>query len=1651
MKRTASHAPIERRVLTDNRRTQTRTKWYASALAALASVLGLAAYAAPPVLQRGYDAGVTGATLAETTLNTANVGPSTFGLVFKLPVDDNVFAQPLYVPNVAIPNQGTHNVVYVATMSDTLYAFDADIGGSPLWSVNLASLVGAMPVQVANFVFAGNQNIVGRLGILSTPVIDPSTNVMYVVACTLESNTLAYRLHAVDITTGAEPFGPGVLISGSYAGSTFDARYQTQRVSLVLSGNQVVFGFAALGLEFSGGYTGWMMAYDKKTLLQKGIFATAVAGTRGAGVWQSGRPPVVDSTGYVYVFTGNGYTGGYDGVSNFSESALKLDPANGLALIDWFTAGNWSALDGADFDLTSSGPLLIPGTSLITGGGKAGYLYVLDTRNLGKFNAADSQIVQKLHVSADEIRGGPVYWQRSAANGGPLLYDWGALDWVKAYAFNGTTLAASPTTQGSGQQIWPGGILTLSANGEQHGSGVLWATVVVSGNAEDNPPAPGELRAFDAENLSHELWNSTMNPSRDGFGNFGKFVPPLVANAKVYVATSSNQVAVYGLLTASFTLAASPSTQTVVAGNTASYTTTIAAVGGFGGAVTLSASGLPAGAVGTFSPATITGSGSSTLTVTTTSGTTPVGSSTLTITGTSGTLKQTSGVTLSVSAAPPPGFTLTASPSTQTVLVGTTATYTTTIAAVGGFSGAVTLSVSGLPAGAVGTFSPATVAGSGSSTLTVTTTSGTTPVGSSTLTITGTSGALKQTSGVTLSVSAVPPPTFTLAATPSTRTVVAGNTTTYATSITAVGGFTGAVTLSVSGLPAGAVGTFSPATVTGAGSSTLTVTTTSGTTPAGSSNLTITGTSGALTQTSGVTLAVTGAAAIGIKFVGQGSAMASTEVAGVVAQSNWNNATGASSTVPLVDQTGANSGATVTWATNGTYKLPITDTAGNNRMMRGYLDATSGTTTVTVAALPANAAGYNVYLYADGDNASATRNGAYQISGTGITTTSVNLTDPANTNFSGTFAQGNNSNGNYVMFTITAAVAGFTITATPGASTDAFSRAPLNAIQIVPVAVATPGFTLASSPSTQTVVAGNTATYSTSIAAAAGFSGTVKLGVSGLPAGAVGTFSPATVTGSGSSTLTVTTTNGTTPVGSSALTITGTSGTLTQTSGVSLAVTGAAAIGIKFVGQGSAMASTEVAGVVGQPNWNNAAGTSSGAPLVLLNQTGASSGATVSWSTNGTYKLPITDTAGNNRMMRGYLDASGGTTTVTVAGLPANAGGYNVYVYADGDNASATRTGAYQISGSGITTTSVNLTDAANTNFSGTFTPGNNSSGDYVLFTVTAAATGFTITATPGASTDAYSRAPLNAIQIVPQAVATPGFTLTASPSTQTAVAGSTATYTANIAAAGGFSGVVGLSVSGLPAGAVGTFSPATVTGSGSSTLTVTTTSGTTPAGSSTLTITGTSGALTQTSGVALSVTGVAATGIKFVGQGSAMASTEVAGVVAQSNWNNAAGTSSTAPLVLSNQTGASSGATVTWSTNGIYKLPITDTAGNNRMMRGYLDTVGGTTTVTVVGLPVNAGGYNVYVYADGDNISATRTGAYQISGTGVTTTSVNLTDAANANFGGTFTPGNNSNGNYVLFTITAAATGFTITTTPGASTDAYSRAPLNAIQIVPN
>jgi hypothetical protein len=436
--------------------------------------------------------------------------------------------------------------------------------------------------------------------------------------------------------------------------------------------------------------------------------------------------------------------------------------------------------------------------------------------------------------------------------------------------------------------------------------------------------------------------------------------------------------------------------------------------------------------------------------------------------------------------------------------------------------------------------------------------------------------------------------------------------------------------------------------------------------------------------------------------------------------------------------------ATVTWSSWGPWMTPITDAPGNARMMKGYLDTTNtSTTTVTVSGLAQ--ASYDVYVYADGDNRGYSRSAAYTISGPGVPTATVNLTDSANTNFGTAFTRAVNSNGNYPKFSITATT--FTLTATPTQPATSTRRAPINGIQIVPVPPATGDFTVAATPASRTVAPGASTTYTATISALNGFTGAVALSVTGAPAGTTTGFTPASVNGSGTATLNVTTSSGT-PAGLSTLTITGTSGPLSRSATITLVIasTPLPSIGINFVGNNPAtMTADERAGVVPRSHWNNAAGAARSAPLPLVDDSGTATNASVTWTANGPWMTPIADQPGNARLMKGYLDTSStSVTTVTVSGLPS--GSYDVYVYVDGDNR-YTRSGAYRISGTGITATTVNVTDLANTHFSGTFTQATGGSGNYVKFSITA--TGFAVTATPLTSTTTSLRAPLNAIQIV--------------------------------------------------------------------------------------------------------------------------------------------------------------------------------------------------------------------------------------------------------------------------------------------------------------
>jgi len=542
-----------------------------SVVVGVAYLIAATAIAAPPVLQRGYTPGVINANTAESGLTPGNVTEATFGRIFSLPVDGGIYAQPLYVPGVSIPNQGTHNVLYVATMNDSVFAFDADTPGAPLWSVNYATLSGATPVPIVKFVSTNSLNIAGPVGIEGTPVIDSTTQTMYFVTNTLESGNVVFRLHAIDITTGAEKLGGPVVISGTFTagGKTinFIPSVQNQRVSLTIAKNQVIVGFGSH--EDVSQYYGWLMAYDKTSLVQTGIFNPAPTDDHGGAFWQSGRPPVVDASGYVYVFVGNAFLASgsnstWDGINNFTESVIKLDPGQGLRLLDYFTPANFQTLDVNDLDLSSSGPTLIPGTNTLIGGGKDGVVYLLNTQNMGHLQTNNAGAVQSFPGAAGEIRGGFAYWARSTAAGGPLAFNWAANDALKAFSFNGTVFATTPVAKFKPPiNLYPGGELTLSSNGD--GQGIVWALINGQGGADHRVP-PGILVAVNATTLS-QLWSSTTNAARDDFGLLAKWVPPLVVNGKVYVATSSNQVVAYGALPAtSTTVTAWPSSQTALGG-----------------------------------------------------------------------------------------------------------------------------------------------------------------------------------------------------------------------------------------------------------------------------------------------------------------------------------------------------------------------------------------------------------------------------------------------------------------------------------------------------------------------------------------------------------------------------------------------------------------------------------------------------------------------------------------------------------------------------------------------------------------------------------------------------------------------------------------------------------------------------------------------------------------------------------------------------------------------------------------------------------------------------------------------------------------------------------------------------------------------------
>jgi hypothetical protein len=529
------------------------------------------------VLTQHNDLKRTGWNSNEKTLNQNNVNTSSFGKIFTRIVDDQIFSQPLVIPNLNI-NGKVRNVVFVTTVSNGVYAFDADDpnANAYLWKMNITK-TGYRPVskydmpEACGGIYTDFSN---NMGIVGTPVIDTSTNTLYVVARSVTKTTplnFVQYLLAIDIKTGTYKPNGWVQITATVNGNgwgsvngkiTFDSKWQNQRSALLLYNGVVYIAWA--GHCDTGPYHGWLIGYDAKTLQQKYVYMNTAESAQG-GIWMSGQAPSVDDNGFIYLTTGNGkvgVNGDPNDLVNRGESLLKLSTTSGnLKIVDFFTPSNYKRLDTLDQDYGSDGVLLIPNTTLSISGSKEGISYLVNTGKMGKYSANDSGIVQKIIIGKSpkdvhpipfpNIHGTPVYFRNS--NGQEYIYAWAEYNLLKQIPFNRTTLKFDTARMINGTTIlpngMPGAMLSASSNGQTAGTGILWATHPLQGDAL-RAVVPGILQAFDAGNVSRELWNSNMVPARDSIGRFAKFVCPTIANGKVYMATFSNQLVVYGLLPA---------------------------------------------------------------------------------------------------------------------------------------------------------------------------------------------------------------------------------------------------------------------------------------------------------------------------------------------------------------------------------------------------------------------------------------------------------------------------------------------------------------------------------------------------------------------------------------------------------------------------------------------------------------------------------------------------------------------------------------------------------------------------------------------------------------------------------------------------------------------------------------------------------------------------------------------------------------------------------------------------------------------------------------------------------------------------------------------------------------------------------------------
>jgi len=549
-------------------------------LAALILSTALATAAQISVLTQHNDIGRTGQNTNETILNTSNVNVAHFAKLFSLPVAGQVYAQPLYVQNVAIAGTN-HNVLIVATETDHLYAFDADTKGPALWTASMVDQAhgaksGEHSLQSSTTI--GCTDLQPQIGISSTPVIDALAQTIYVEAKSQLGSTYIHRLHALDLATGHEK-APGPVeitatVNGTGDGSqngkiTFDPLHQHNRSGLLLLNGEIYIAFAS-HCDF-GPYHGWLFAYNTTNFAQSSLLVTTPNGGLG-GFWMAGSGVAADGNGNIYIASGNGtFDTNNVPATELGDSVLKLGTTNGnISLLDYFTPSDQNCLEAQDIDLGSGGVLVLPtqpGTTpdLLVAAGKEGAIYVVNRDQMTAKNVhyvgqstCTTQDPEILEESASGAVGGmwsmPAYWNST-------LYYWGSGDVLKSIPVTGGLPDFTHITGNTTSIGFPGATPSISSNGTAAGSAIVWAIDSSQYGSPGPGPGPAVLHAYDATNISNELWNSAQaGDHRDQPGNAVKFSVPTIANGKVYIGTSG-QVQAYGLLPVVATPVISPSSE----------------------------------------------------------------------------------------------------------------------------------------------------------------------------------------------------------------------------------------------------------------------------------------------------------------------------------------------------------------------------------------------------------------------------------------------------------------------------------------------------------------------------------------------------------------------------------------------------------------------------------------------------------------------------------------------------------------------------------------------------------------------------------------------------------------------------------------------------------------------------------------------------------------------------------------------------------------------------------------------------------------------------------------------------------------------------------------------------------------------------------